>query len=250
MLHPRSRCSRKNFSTESLEVRTLLAGNVLATFAGGDLTLTGDHGDTRVQISPLGNGFLLTGLDYNGPTTVNGQAMASFATLSGIEDINANMKGGRDWIDVNVPISGNINAKMGAGADTFKVLADVGGDVLVKMGKNSGGMGVNGATVSGDVRVLMGRTTAGDTGMTFENSHIQGNATVKGGGGPQQVTLEATIFDGDVDVSLGGGRDRVFIREFNQFGGEIKANGGGGNQDHFFNFGLNTVSIKGFEFFN
>ena len=238
----------RSVNTEVLETRTLLTGNVIVAYDGTDLTLLGDNVGSRVQIEPAAGGFVVNAVAWDGGTTVNGQASVAFNTFTGIRHITANMKGGQDWIDVRIPISGSINAKMGSGTDTFKVESSVAGNVVIKLQGDSGGGTFDGATVAGNVQLLMGGHKVAGVGVNFEDSHIGGNTTIKAGRGNHSVDLKDSQFDGDVNVSLGGGLDRLFLRPGLTIGGDIFAHGGGGKLDRVFNESSVTVGIRGFEF--
>ena len=80
-----------HFGFEILEPRVLLDGNVEAVLAGGNLRITGDALDNRLEIDQIApNTFIVSGL----ATTVNGQAVETFINVT--RGITVKMKDGND----------------------------------------------------------------------------------------------------------------------------------------------------------
>ena len=94
---PAARATKIN--TESLEVRSLLAGNVLASIQAGGLTLQGDNLDNDVRIDFDATTFSISGL--NG-TTINGDASFSrpISEISGVNRIGISLGNGNDSLGV------------------------------------------------------------------------------------------------------------------------------------------------------
>jgi hypothetical protein len=82
----RRRFGRRQLWLESLEQRSLLAGNVFAQVdAGGNLTLRGDNQANSIEAAQVGaNSYTITGVD----TTVNGGTdVVNFAGITGSVNI-------------------------------------------------------------------------------------------------------------------------------------------------------------------
>ena len=117
---------------ENLEDRRLLAGNVTAVKIGATLFITGDDASNAIEIraanpaTPGDGNVLVTGLvdndpASNQPTSVNGVLLIS-QPFSGIQNLNIDMKGGNDSVDIDAPLTlKDLTAKMGAGNDRFSI---------------------------------------------------------------------------------------------------------------------------------
>lgn len=214
---------------QALEERTLPAGNVLASFKGGNLTIKGDNFDNNVEVIATGGGIRVAGI---GNTTVNGAAFQDYSGSQFVpKNVKAIMKGGNDRVGVFTSVNGNVTMTMGSGGDTAIV----------------NGQG-NALAVGGNLKMNMG---AADN-LIFDQVFIQDTVVakktnVKGGKGTQVVNITNTNFAGNgVAVNLGADNDllNVVSGTFNK----PKFNGGGGSGDQFNWPGTNPAS-KGFELF-
>lgn len=202
-MSPRRRLRRKQpADIQSLEQRTLLTGNVLATFNAGVLSLKGDKLDNRIDVRETETGFEVVGVD----TSVNGQASADFT--GSIENLKATMKGGNDRVLVTADVIENVTAKMGSGADFFAILGSkIGGDTNLNLGSVKG------------VR---------SESAYIQNAILHGGVKIKGGGGVHFAEISNSQVIGPTSISLGGGEDFLSVRS-SAFESAFNANGGGGN---------------------
>lgn len=99
-----SRRTRKNkpsrrLALESLEGRSLLAGDVLATLSSGSLILTGDSDDNSIVITADANDpGRVTLSSGDGTTTINGSLADQEFTFA--VDLRASMKAGDDIVEI------------------------------------------------------------------------------------------------------------------------------------------------------
>lgn len=217
---------------EVLEERVLPAGNVIATFRGGSLTLRGDNSSNNVEVIPTNVGFRVVGLpDGNGAATqVNNLPFQDFNGSQFVpKNVKASMKSGNDRVGVFVGVNGNVTASMGSGGDLFTLNTTVNASV----------------PVGGNVKVNTGSSTGLLVDQVFiQNSLVNKGVNVKGSNGSQSVTIQNTQVNGKMTVNLGGGNDYLGLNNV-AVGGLFKANGGGGN-DVFEVPGTNPAS-KNFE---
>ncbi|MFK7818767.1 MAG: hypothetical protein AB8G99_08605 [Planctomycetaceae bacterium] len=251
---PRARRRMAGAAAEPLEVRTLLAGNVLATLDGNDLTLVGDNDHSFFEVVPGLAGVIVRGVDHpsHGSTSINGQSAVPFPTFD-INNLTATLRGGSDLIDVRVPIGGDVKIKLGAGFGAMFLSMSVEGDVIAKGGSSQDAFIFEGDSIGGNVTVNTGANVDGSgfEEVGLRSVRVSGKTKIKGGRGKQAVTVTSSRFDEDFSVALGGGNDLVRLYEpsgaSNVFFGSFKANGGGG-VDSFTNEG-SFLKTKGFEEF-
>src|SRR5262245_61665314 len=85
--------SGRRLRFESLEDRTLMAGNVTAAVVNGTLQITGDKSANVIQIQQgTGNGIRLVGIG----TTINGSSLA--VNFAGASNIDLDMLAGNDSV--------------------------------------------------------------------------------------------------------------------------------------------------------
>ena len=186
---PAARATKIN--TESLEVRSLLAGNVLASIQAGGLALQGDSLDNDVRIDFDATTFSISGL--NG-TTINGDASFSrpISEISGVNRIGISLGNGNDSLGVfgTLPERGFVG--------TTTVDSGAGNDVLFMDGDINLGGDLNINTQAGDdVVVLRGSTVA--------------DANIHTGAGNDRVgLLDVTVVD-DLFIDASAGADIVGV---------------------------------------
>lgn len=244
-------------ATEPLEVRTLLAGNVLVSFNNAKLTLKGDSKGNCVRVDEASNGPRVVGCSIgNGPTTtVNGQPLESFVGTT--QELSINMKSGHDRVLVELLIEADVDVKMGSGEDYLRLDQDIRGDARVNLGSGNDTLMVDAIRIGGDVAIKTGSGPKAPfdpngterEGVEILGSTIEGKTNVRGGGGNQLVTIEGTDFEQDATFSLGGGADAFVVGDNGTlFLVPPKMNGGGGT-DFFANAGNQMLDPDRFEVF-
>ena len=186
---PAARATKIN--TESLEVRSLLAGNVLASIQAGGLTLQGDNLDNDVRIDFDATTFSISGL--NG-TTINGDASFSrpISEISGVNRIGISLGNGNDSLGVfgTLPERGFVG--------TTTVDSGAGNDVLFMDGD---------INLGGDLNI---RTQAGDDVVVLRGSTVA-DANIHTGAGNDRVgLLDVTVVD-DLFIDASAGADIVGV---------------------------------------
>ncbi|MFK7817707.1 MAG: hypothetical protein AB8G99_03225 [Planctomycetaceae bacterium] len=220
---------------EALEVRALLAGNVLVSVnASGNLTLKGDNFNNAVRVDPVVGGIKVTGLpdEIDGVTTTlgNGETERVFMGDQFVRgNLKVQMKGGTDELYSTVDVQKNVSVNMGKGADILEI---------------------SGTTIDGNAKLNLGASGPGEiAAVILSDVVVEGKAVVKGGGGSQIAYIEDSSFSQQISVNLGGGNDVLDIADtsFNAF----KFNGGGGTDLFLLSpGGGRSVDSKGFENFD
>jgi hypothetical protein len=136
---------RKKCAVESLETRTVLAGNVTAVLQKGSLVVTGDAADNGITITQLENGnFQVVG---DGTTTVNGQSLGTPAVVSGAtKNVKVDMKAGNDTVALTgLDVRQNLLVDGGSGNDSITLIdVDVRFNTVLR-----GGSGADSITAAG-----------------------------------------------------------------------------------------------------
>lgn len=167
--------SKRRLSFESLEARTMLAGNVTAALDGiGNLSLKGDSKNNVVTVAQASNGrWVVRGLLG---TTINGKSVQTYG------------------------INGGIKANLGNGNDAIAVLrGEIFGELSIATGNGNDAV----AVVKVDVGTLRVNTGAGND-VTFVNSVVAGFAL------PTALSSTTSGF-GNAYISTGAGMDMTLI---------------------------------------
>lgn len=239
---------------ESLEDRRLLAGNITATFVGGNLVLRGDAADNAVTISQTAaNKISVLGKSDSGSaTTINGLAGPVIFTGT-LNSIDADLAGGNDQFlvgnnsaDVNklndeilfgragsfsglasarTIVNNNITFRGGDGFDSVAILADVGGGIFAYLGANNDGVGVQGSTVKGSI-VLEGGAGAQST-FLVRNTTVTSQVVINGGLGASRVVVGAGSAAG-ITINAREGNDSIEVSSSN-VGNNVVVSALGGN---------------------
>jgi hypothetical protein len=186
----RRRRKGRSCAFESLEDRSLLAGDVMARILNGDLLIKGDKLANGITIAPgtAANTVVVTGVNAgSGATNVNGTSNGP-VTLSGFTGgLRIRMKGGNDNVTINgLNVSGAVDIDGGKGDDTFTI---------------------TGGTFSSSLGIDLGK---GADNLTITNLKVTGNADIHGHRGRDHVTITNSMF-GSLDTSLGRGNDILDI---------------------------------------
>jgi cyclophilin family peptidyl-prolyl cis-trans isomerase len=171
---------------ETLEDRSVPAGNVFAAINGGTLVLTGDGAGNAVKVQGNTRGTLdVIALDAD--TVINNQpGQVTFVGFSG--HIIANMGDGHDALVIDrVGVHGGINIDMGNGDDMLALVL---------------------TTINGDANIAMG---LGNELVMFGCGEVKGNAYVNVGPGNSQVNLLGAHFSRGSYFHAGAGVSSVGI---------------------------------------
>src|SRR5437879_4178157 len=123
---------RRMMVLEQLEGRSMLAGNVAVSVAGGNLIITGDNRDNAVLVQQGDNPgeYLITGFDFAdsgvagfqaGPTTITGKGDVEVPDLGGTSARLVHNVTGNIIINMN---KGNDAVGVGNSIDDLIALAD------------------------------------------------------------------------------------------------------------------------------
>jgi Ca2+-binding RTX toxin-like protein len=193
---------------ESLESRSLLAGNVLASVTDGSLSITGNADANLILITQTAdNAFRISG---NAGTEINGSAFVDLTNVSGA--VNINLRGGNDVVVFNGPAAG-------AG-----FVADFDGDFSIDAGAGNDSLTLSNIEVDGDVSI---NTGAGNDRLTASEIEATGDVSVNAGVGNDNLTLTGASA-ASLSVNLGAGNDTAQLTDLD-VDGAISLNAGDGN---------------------
>ena len=190
-----------------MESRQLLAGNVFASVAGGDLVLTGDNASNGVEVRDLGGGkYNVIGLVHDGVQTkvwLGGVGANSHVVAGVTDDFDINLNGGDDLLLMS-------NAGLPAGQrmlvpDQLLLNTHAGNDRVI----------MNNVQVRDDAVINLGD---GHDYLSMFNNYIGGSAAstdndlvVRGGAGDDFASLSNFFVRDDLFMSLEDGKDQVSI---------------------------------------
>ena len=173
---------------ESLESRTLLAGNVFASTIGGTLIIRGDALGNAITLERDGTApgsFLLRGDDT---TTVNGEGTLFFQGVT--RGVHVSLGGGNDALAVrNADLRRDLTVLLGRGDDRV-LLQDV--------------------TVARSLAIEGGH---GDDQVDLLSVEVERNVDIDTANGNDLITLEDTEMGGRSKLRGGKGRDTFFLRD-------------------------------------
>ncbi len=241
---------RRHLTLESLESRTLLAGDVSVDVVGGNLKLRGDNECNGVLIVQLGSGrYAVVGFDHDGaPTTINGQDEP--VIVRGVKhNFLIDLRGGDDLLgignDVELladlagelgfadiiptgepPVEGISDSRLRVpkslivhtkdGEDGVIVNAHVGHSAVINTGKHSDGIAIADSRI-GDNVVL--RTEKGEDGVLIENVVVEGHLNVHTGHDADTLLVSLSDIRHAV-LNTGHGNDGLGVSE-TQFDREL-----------------------------
>ena len=182
----RRRRSRSHYAVESLESRTLLAGNVSAVVEDGNLSLTGDSDNNSVEVSVVDGDVVVTGLDG---TTIN-DSSDPFVAFAGTDEIN-----------------GNFSSSLDSGDDTLRITGPltVTGTTTISDPSGASQVGITDAMFDGNVTIKTGSSA---DAVSIVGSTFGSRLRVYAGSGDNQVSLFETTVEGGVAVSSWTGYGR------------------------------------------
>ncbi len=175
--------------SQSLEKRTLLAGNAIVSFSGGNLSVTGDGLDNTIEVTAAGGNVIVRGLNN---TTINGSTTAFIAVSN------------------STAIPGSVSIGTGDGNDTvmFSRNVSVGGLTTVDGGAGNDSIGSTGATFQGGVQIHGRR---GNDSISLSNTTVAGLLWIKTKTGDDIVSLDGVTVNGRLKIKSGKGNDNVVL---------------------------------------
>jgi hypothetical protein len=202
---------------EPLEPRYVLSGNILASFAGGVLTLTAETAlaaeNIQIEMVDPSGDFSASGqvavfqTDLN--TTING--FTTFLSPIGqtVREIKIDLKAGDDALALHgVQIAGSLTARLGEGANTVFVDGDthIGGSLSLKGGLGNDSFDfANGVTIGKALTLSAGAGT-NDIDLVF-GVQVGGALIVSAGAGNDTVRFGRLFVGGTTTVGLGDGQN-------------------------------------------
>jgi hypothetical protein len=208
--------SRK-LNHESLESRSMMAGNVNVYLNSGDLMIVGDNASNFVGVRGNSNGTVTVYGEYTGgsPTSINGRVGGS-ATFRITDDVAVYLYGGHDQIDfgngngVTVKVADEVYMDMGSGNDWVKARQiQTGRDVIINTGTGQDDTYVGGSTIGDDFSVYDPTSVnRSDFDVVSVNaSTVKDELHVNTRGGNDRVGITVSNAD-DLYVNLGAGNDQ------------------------------------------
>jgi hypothetical protein len=208
----------RRLSAETLESRSLLAGDVTAVVDGGVLRITGDAASNGVRIRRDGDDLVVVGtLVAGAATTINGSA--SF-TAGGVSNgLVVRLEGGNDVLRLandNGPlaIDGTITVATGNGNDRVTGTLTNDNTAGFYLGPGADKFGLNRSTLGN--LVVNTDPLAAEDGRSDEllltNVRTTGLAILRTGGGNDRVEIRgASSVPQTLTVATGDGSDRILI---------------------------------------
>lgn len=266
--------NRRTLRLESLESRTLLAGNVLAALNAGTgiLTLTGDAKGNGIAITtgPASESdptwtLFITGTDTTGiatrvnpkSTKVNIADSISFPAAN-VKGIVVDMKDGRNEVTINamanleggsLPLSKDLTLKSGKDVDYFQVQGlAVGGKLTVSAGAGADQLLLGPFAVTGAATIDAG---AGGN-YVYLGGGFDSSVSIKSTTGRDGVELNANIA-GSLTIDTGTNDDYVYVGSYvpgsedpATIGGNVTIKTGAGESDVGLGATVNgSVSVTG-----
>jgi hypothetical protein len=220
----------------SLALSPAPTGNVQLSVVNGNLVIQGDNRDNNIIVTE-GN------IAGRAGTTINGERRI-FPPEGVTGDIVINMKGGNDFVRVELPgtnfhVLHDLEINMGAGNDILELLQ-------VKVPEETR-IDTDGGH---DIIFIDGVFNPNE----FVKSEFTGKFQVETGSGEDLLEFHHAIFSGEVDVNLGSGVDGACSTEDSEFQmpGQAIFNGGspsGFPGDGFVAPSIEFTNIIGFENF-
>ena len=208
------RASRnRSLTLSALEVRQMLAGNVVASVTGSTLKITGDNSANELAIAQTSEGLQVQAL--NG-TKLNG-VLNGVLTFSNPTQMNIDLLGGHDRLSLADFLGGGVSVKLGSGNDQLNLTGTSNdGAMVIELGSGNDSLAANlGGPGSADPNVVGGNFTllagAGNDQLIIESLNALANLSLDAGAGQDVVLLGAGSTDGITNIALGAGNDIMAI---------------------------------------
>jgi protein-disulfide isomerase/cyclophilin family peptidyl-prolyl cis-trans isomerase len=217
-----------SLAVECLEVRTLLAGNVLAVVSsGGDLQVTGDAQSNSVDLVVVNGDLVVRGRDN---TTVNGTNtpfVASAASTTVTDDLFVQLGHGNDVLFIEgITIAGRAMIASQGGNDSIGFESTtVGTDLTIRTSRGADVVNIDGVTVGGDLGIRTGPQT--DT-VRIASTGIADDLAIATGRHNDAVVLDTVTVGDDVWVNTGHGSDDLVMMN-SSVGDRLRARTSTGN---------------------
>ena len=213
--------SRRPLVLESLEVRSLLAGNVSVDVHGGNLKIRGDNECNGLVIVQLDDGeYAVAGFEHDGaPTTINGGTDP--VIVRGVRhNFLIDLRGGDDLLGIgnDIPLLIDLAGQLGFG-DTLPDPSELGleeiPDVQLRVPKSlivHTKDGEDGVAFVGDIRYdAVINTGKHSDGIAFADSDIGDDVILRTERGEDGVLIENTDIDGHLNVHTGHDGDTIVV---------------------------------------
>jgi hypothetical protein len=183
---------------ERLEGRLLLAGDVNVTLSRGNLSITGDAQDNKIEIAYVGHQkYRITGI-IGTDTTVRGGTHIDVTGVTG--SVSVNMRDGNNRVEINPA----------AGEAEFVVPKDL----TIRSGRGNDVILVKQANVRGTLSINTGAASEGDE-VAVVDTHVVGSGSITTGNGADRVGIRGlsapALRRGQFSVSTGEGNDQVGV---------------------------------------
>jgi cyclophilin family peptidyl-prolyl cis-trans isomerase len=206
------RSTQQTRTSESLEQRTLLTGNVNAVLSGLNLQITGDSADNSVEIVVAGNSVVLRGL---ASTTINGLSepftiTATSATIPG--NLQVAMGGGDDSLIIGpgVTVAGRTSISGDSGNDTIGITqSTLQSHLEINGGSGSNSIIVQDSSVTGATHLAASGTAL----ISLENAELAGALTVETGSGNDDLIISGSTVQGQTRLLTDGGDDDIVLQQ-------------------------------------
>lgn len=198
---------------QQLEDRRLMAGDVAVYLDSGDLKIIGDAGHNRVDITTINGQIRVTGTQYLGNTTINGQNIPFLINANLVDDLIVDMNGGNDRVMVNQL---HLNATSHAdlvidtddGDDLVGIYNSSARDLDVDTHGHNDDVIVSGSHFSRDLKVELG---SGDDELDLYSAQAGRHIKADGETGHDDVAIQFSVAADELYVRLGSGNDVAWI---------------------------------------
>jgi hypothetical protein len=210
---------------ETLENRSMMAGNVNAYMSGGDLYVVGDDAANYVRVLGQSNGTVTVVGDFTGGayTKINGRLGGS-ANFRITDDVEVYLYGGNDAIEFgnstgySPKVADEAYISGGAGNDWIRVHhIQTGRDLRINTGSGKDDTYVGAANIGDDLAIYDPTNIySGDfDSIGINSSTIRDEIQITTRGGNDNVGITVSKAD-DLFVSLGAGNDSFSFTQSTQ----------------------------------
>ena len=226
---------------EAVEDRTLLTASLNVSVSGGVLLIQGDSHNDNLVLEETASGQLevMAGLGTiataGAGTTQSGHNVIVSGTLTGIDIELGNGNNRIETLGVSLPGTFTINE--GTGLNTILLLQTSAASTAVNITSTGRTLLQTSKSAFGATNINLGSATAtrAEHALILSTT-FNGNVNITTGGGADIVTLGAynfdgqtlpDVFNGNTSVSLGGGTDHVSV-SVSTYNGNLTLDGGTG----------------------
>lgn len=198
------------FFVEPLERRLLLSGNVLASFVGDDLFISGDDQDNDIQFELIDGSLNLVGNDTTINESTNNFLVSDGSSFDGRVVLRLNEGNDQILFSAGTTFNDNVSVSTDAGDDTVGFAEAIFNDaVSITTADGNDSIAANSTNLE-NVFLVSGD---GEDTLSIVDSSIDGILFIRSGSETDNIVIQNTTVNRGTFANSGSGDDRIVVED-------------------------------------